>query len=118
HRPPRDGGRHAHLVGPQASRDDRGEPDGDTAHRARARRADPPALGDLPPRGRRPRPRRRPRRKHMSIAPERTESTTTPLINTERARDLLAAEGLDGLITATLENSFYFSGIWNIAHEI
>jgi Xaa-Pro aminopeptidase len=54
----------------------------------------------------------------MSIAPERTESTATPLINNERARDLLAAEGLDGLITATLENSFYFSGVWNIAHEI
>jgi Xaa-Pro aminopeptidase len=54
----------------------------------------------------------------MSIAPEKTESTSTPLINTQRARDLLAADGLDGLITATLENSFYFSGVWNLAHEV
>jgi Xaa-Pro dipeptidase len=54
----------------------------------------------------------------MSIAPEQSQATATPLINTERVRELLAAEGLEGLITATLENSFYFSGIWNIAHEI
>ena len=54
----------------------------------------------------------------MSIAPERTESTAAPLINTQRVRDLLAADGLDGLITATLENTFYFSGVWNFAHEL
>ena len=54
----------------------------------------------------------------MSIAPEETDSTAAPLINRKRVHDLLAADGLDGLVTATLENSFYFSGVWNFAHEL
>lgn len=54
----------------------------------------------------------------MSISPERTESTSAPLMNAERARDLLADGGLDGVITATLENTFYFSGVWNFGQEL
>src|SRR5579862_7566719 len=43
---------------------------------------------------------------------------TTPLLNTDRARRLLNEEGLVGVITSTLENSFYFSGVWNFGHEL
>lgn len=54
----------------------------------------------------------------MTTAPERSDSATAPLINVQRARDLLVSEGLDGVVTATLENTFYFSGVWNFAHEL
>jgi Xaa-Pro aminopeptidase len=54
----------------------------------------------------------------MSTAPTTPDSAVAPLINVRRARDLLLSEGLDGVVTATLENTFYFSGVWNFAHEL
>lgn len=44
--------------------------------------------------------------------------TATPLTNTDRARRLLTESGLDGVVTATLENTFYLSGVWNFGHEL
>lgn len=54
----------------------------------------------------------------MSIAPETTTASPAPLMNIQRAHDLLREEGLDGIVTATLENTFYFSGVWNFGHEL
>ena len=34
------------------------------------------------------------------------------LMNTARARTLMEADGIDGVISATLESNFYLSGIW------
>ncbi len=47
-----------------------------------------------------------------------TTASATPLLNSARARALLLEEGLDGIVTATLENTFYFSGVWNFGHEL
>jgi Xaa-Pro dipeptidase len=47
-----------------------------------------------------------------------TAASATPLLNVERARTLLREASLDGLITATLENTFYFSGVWNFGYEL
>ncbi len=40
------------------------------------------------------------------------------LLNVERAGRLMEAAGLDGLVSATLENGFYMSGVWNIGQEL
>jgi len=39
-------------------------------------------------------------------------------MNVERTRTILAAEQLDGVIASSLENYFYFSGIWNFGFEM
>ncbi len=54
----------------------------------------------------------------MSITPETVTAGSGQLINAQRARDLLLQDGLDGIVAATLENIFYFSGVWNFGHEL
>jgi Xaa-Pro dipeptidase len=54
----------------------------------------------------------------MTITPDAETSSETPLLNAPRARNLLREATLDGVITSTLENSFYFSGIWNFGYEL
>jgi hypothetical protein len=39
-------------------------------------------------------------------------------MHVERARAIMARDGLDGLVAATLENFFYLSGIWNLGQEL
>jgi Xaa-Pro aminopeptidase len=40
------------------------------------------------------------------------------LLNTERIKQYMDAEGLDGLIASTLENVFYLSGVWQLGQEL
>jgi Xaa-Pro dipeptidase len=40
------------------------------------------------------------------------------LLNEDRARRLMAREGIDGLVAATLENNLYLSGVWHLGQEI
>jgi Xaa-Pro aminopeptidase len=40
------------------------------------------------------------------------------LLNVPRATAILRAEGVDGLISSTLENNFYLSGIWEDGQEL
>ena len=40
------------------------------------------------------------------------------LMNTDRARRLMEADGIDGVISATLESNFYLSGIWQHGQEV
>jgi hypothetical protein len=40
------------------------------------------------------------------------------LMNTARARTLMEADGIDGVISATLESNFYLSGIWQHGQEV
>jgi Xaa-Pro dipeptidase len=40
------------------------------------------------------------------------------LMNTARARTLMEADGVDGIISATLESNFYLSGIWQHGQEV
>ncbi len=54
----------------------------------------------------------------MTITPEAKTSSATPLLNSDRARNLLLESELDGIVTATLENSFYLSGVWNFGQEL
>lgn len=39
-------------------------------------------------------------------------------MNVDRAKRLMEAAGLDGLVSATLENGFYMTGVWNIGQEL
>ena len=39
-------------------------------------------------------------------------------MNIERARVIMQAEGLDGLVGSTLENCFYLSGVWNLGQDL
>jgi len=39
-------------------------------------------------------------------------------INVERATRLMAAEGVDAIVTSTLENNFYFGGFWIDGQEL
>lgn len=39
-------------------------------------------------------------------------------MNTERARALLRAEGIDGMVATTLENNYYLSGVWFLGQEM
>lgn len=48
--------------------------------------------------------------------PEVTDANL--LMNVQRTRPILAAEELDGVIASSLENYFYFSGIWNFGFEM
>jgi len=40
------------------------------------------------------------------------------LLNEERARRLMEEEGVDGLVSSTLENGLYMTGVWNIGQEL
>lgn len=40
------------------------------------------------------------------------------LMNVPRATAVMKAEGVDGLIASTLENNFYFSGVWDDGQEL
>ena len=40
------------------------------------------------------------------------------LLNTERIKQYMDAEGLDGLVASTLENVFYLSGVWQLGQEL
>src|SRR5205814_9058817 len=39
-------------------------------------------------------------------------------MNVARARAIMEAENLDGIVASTLENFFYLSGIWNLGQEL
>jgi Xaa-Pro aminopeptidase len=39
------------------------------------------------------------------------------LANVDRARRILREEGVDGVVSSTLENNFYLTGVWNVLHE-
>lgn len=39
-------------------------------------------------------------------------------MNTDRARGLLRAEGIDGVVATTLENNYYLSGVWFLGQEM
>jgi Xaa-Pro aminopeptidase len=39
------------------------------------------------------------------------------LANVDRARRILRDEGIDGVISSTLENNFYLTGVWNVIYE-
>ena len=54
----------------------------------------------------------------MSTMTEQSVVDQSPLMNKSRAERLMAEAGLNGLVTATLENGFYFSGIWNFGQEL
>jgi Xaa-Pro dipeptidase len=54
----------------------------------------------------------------MTIAQEPQVSSATPLLNSHRARTLALDSGFDGIVTATLENNFYLSGVWNFGFEL
>ena len=54
----------------------------------------------------------------MSTMTEQSVVDQSPLMNKSRAERLMAEAGLSGLVTATLENGFYFSGIWNFGQEL
>ena len=54
----------------------------------------------------------------MTITREAVPSSATPLLNSGRARSLLLESGFDGVVTSTLENTFYFSGVWNFGYEL
>jgi Xaa-Pro dipeptidase len=53
----------------------------------------------------------------VTVAPHK-HAEPDVLMNAERTRTLLAAERLDGIIAASLENYFYFSGVWNFGFEM
>lgn len=40
------------------------------------------------------------------------------LLNAERARTVLEDEGIDGVVSSTLENNFYLSGVWLLGQEL
>src|SRR5687767_4394803 len=39
-------------------------------------------------------------------------------VNVARATALMRAEGVDGIVSATLENNFYLSGVWDDGQEL
>jgi len=41
-----------------------------------------------------------------------------PLMNVDRARAILTREGLDGIISSSVENNFYLSGVWNSGQQL
>jgi Xaa-Pro dipeptidase len=54
----------------------------------------------------------------MAVAAHDQVAEADLLINTERTKQILAAEGLEGVVASSLENYFYFSGIWNFGFEM
>jgi Xaa-Pro aminopeptidase len=54
----------------------------------------------------------------LTAATEAEVADDNLLMNVERTRTILASEQLDGVIASSLENYFYFSGIWNFGFEM